>query len=199
MAASIHATRKKVVGVLCVIFALLIAAILFFFGPERREGDVQLLTEEDRQAYMASFGWETEPEPSEVKAIVVPSEDDALMQKYNEIQLGQGLDFTDYCGQEAIRYTYAVTNADDDGTRICLYVCDGMLAAADIASLEEGWQYGISGGAEAVASSRTEPGASAPMESGASAPTESGASSGSGTCNPQCACSCCCPGCVCGA
>lgn len=176
LAASIHATRKKVVGVLCVIFAVLIAAILFFFGPEKGEGDVRLLTEEDRQAYMASFGWETEAEPTEVKAIVVPSEDDILLQRYNEIQLGQGLDFTRYCGQEAIRYTYAVTNADDGGTRICLYVCDGVLAAADIASLEAGWQYGISGQAEAVASNRTESGPSASAESGASMPMESGAS-----------------------
>ncbi len=176
LAASIHATRKKVVGVLCVIFAVLIAAILFFFGPEKGEGDVRLLTEEDRQAYMASFGWETEAEPSEVKAIVVPSDDDVLLQRYNEIQLGQGLDFTKYCGQEAIRYTYAVTNADGGGTRICLYVCDGVLAAADIASLEAGWQYGISGQAEAVASNRTESGASVSAESGASAPEASGVS-----------------------
>ncbi len=150
LSASIHATRRKVVGTLCVILAILIAAILFFFGPEKTESGIRLLTEEDRQVYMASFGWETGPEPSEVKAIIVPPEDDALLQRYNEIQLEQGMDFTGYCGQEAVRYTYTVTNADDDSTRICLYVCDGMLAAADIASLEAGWQYGISGRAESV-------------------------------------------------
>lgn len=150
LSASIHATRRKVVGTLCVILAILIAAILFFFGPEKTESGVRLLTEEDRQVYMASFGWETGPEPSEVKAIIVPPEDDALLQRYNEIQLEQGMDFTGYCGQEAVRYTYTVTNADDDSTRICLYVCDGMLAAADIASLEAGWQYGISGRTESV-------------------------------------------------
>jgi len=152
LSASIHATRKKVVGALCVILAVLIAAILFFFGPEKTEGSVRLLTEEDRQAYMASFGWETEPEPSEIKTIVVPPEKDALLQRYNQIQLEQGMDFTAFCGQEAVRYTYAVTNSDDGGTRICLYVCDGVLAAADIASLEAGWQYGIAGRAESVAS-----------------------------------------------
>jgi hypothetical protein len=170
LSASIHATRKKVVGALCVILAVVIAAILFFFSPEKTEGSVRLLTEEDRQAYMASFGWETEPEPSEIKTIVVPPEKDALMQRYNQIQLEQGMDFTVFCGQEATRYTYAVTNSEDGGTRICLYICDGVLAAADIASLEAGWQYGIAGRAESVAPGLMESGAS---ESEESEPAES--------------------------
>ncbi|HPR39822.1 MAG TPA: DUF4830 domain-containing protein [Oscillospiraceae bacterium] len=179
LSASIHATRKKVVGTLCVILAILIAAILFFFGPEKTEGSVRLLTEEDRQAYMASFGWETGTEPSEIKTIVVPQEDDALLQQYNEIQLGQGMDFTAFSGQEAVRYTYAVTNSDDGDTRICLYVCDGVLAAADIASLEAGWQYGIAGRAESVGSDSgdlEEVCASCEEEAGISGEEESGAS-----------------------
>ncbi|HPD88199.1 MAG TPA: DUF4830 domain-containing protein [Oscillospiraceae bacterium] len=190
LSASIHATRKKVVGTLCVILAILIAAILFFFGPKETEGSVRLLTEEDRQAYMASFGWETGTEPSEVKTIVVPPEDDTLLQRYNEIQLGQGMDLTAFSGQEAVRYTYAVKNSDDGGTRICLYVCDGVLAAADIASLEAGWQYGIAGRAESVgsdagASDSEEVCASCEEEAGISWVEESGDSGAEETCAPS--------------
>jgi hypothetical protein len=92
LVASIHATRKSGCT-LCVILAILIAAILFFFGPKER-GQRTASDGGGPAGLHGLFRLGDGDGASEVKTIVVPPEDDTLLQRYNEIQLGQGMDLT---------------------------------------------------------------------------------------------------------
>ncbi|MDR1157815.1 MAG: DUF4830 domain-containing protein [Oscillospiraceae bacterium] len=65
---------------------------------------------DDRVAYLESFGWRVEPQPLEVQEVRIPDEFDPILQNYNEIQLSQGFDLSRHKGKRVIRYRYAILN-----------------------------------------------------------------------------------------
>ena len=75
--------------------------------PIRRE---YAKTEEQRQQFISSLGWQTEPQPAEAIEVVIPKKFDETYLKYNEIQKQQGLDLSRYAKKTLTRYTYTVTN-----------------------------------------------------------------------------------------
>lgn len=70
----------------------------------------KIKTSDDITAFLAQFGWETEKTPLEEVKIRIPTEFDKVMNSYNELQRGQGLDLSKYRGKEVTRYTFRITN-----------------------------------------------------------------------------------------
>lgn len=70
----------------------------------------KIKTPEDIVGFLAQFGWQVEPSPSEEVKIRIPEEFDKVMNSYNELQRNQGLDLSKYRGKEVTRYTFRVTN-----------------------------------------------------------------------------------------
>ncbi len=149
--ASVKTTKMKVLGTLCVILAVIIAIILFFFGgkgPETSEETVSRHVTDNlsRRDFIASKGWETEEEPSSIIEISLPAEFDDVLTKYNELQLSSGMDLTPYLGKTVTQYSYKVTNcSESDEVYATLYVYNGTVIAADIASKTDSWQRSIDG------------------------------------------------------
>ncbi len=128
-------SRKK--AALAVIAAGALAiALLFFLGraPGEESAAPQLLTNEDRVAYLQSMGWEIGAEPLETLQFLLPEELAEPYLTYNELQNAQGFDLSRCCGKQVSRYTYAVSNypGRSEGVQLNLYVCEGAPVAGDV-------------------------------------------------------------------
>ena len=65
------------------------------------------------------------------------------------MQLNQGFDLSEYKGKKVTRYTYNVTNYEDESVGIVadMLVCDGRLIGGDICntSAKDGFLVGFNG------------------------------------------------------
>ena len=67
-------------------------------------------TNEDRIAYLESFGWKVVSQPLAVEELLIPEQFDETYTEYLDLQKSQGFDLTQYCGKRAKRCTYEITN-----------------------------------------------------------------------------------------
>jgi len=106
--------NKKNAVLIIILAALLLIALIFGISRGSSTPDpslgIQLDSCEKRVAYLAAHGWQAVPDSEAVQEIVIPREFNAIYQKYNELQLSQGFDLSDYCGMDARLFTYTVTN-----------------------------------------------------------------------------------------
>ena len=93
-----------------------------------------LETNEDRVAYLAELGWAVQEEPIETLRFQIPEILEEPYLSYNALQLPQGFDLSRHRGEQAERFTYAVTNYPDrpSGVQVNLYLCGGVPVAGDI-------------------------------------------------------------------
>ena len=105
--------------------------------PGQREGHQ---TNEDRRAYLASYGWQVSEEPIAVEELRIPEEFDETYAQYLELQTGQGFDLTPYCGKRVKRYTYAVSNypTGETGVQADLLLYRSTVIGGDILSADLG-------------------------------------------------------------
>ena len=97
----------------------------------------ELKTNDDRVAYLASYGWEVAQEPVQTQEVRVPTEPNEVFQRYNELQLSQGYDLTQYSGKTLRRYVYTVTNypaADGGPYYATVLVYKNEVAGGDVCS-----------------------------------------------------------------
>lgn len=146
--ASVKTTKKKAIGIISVVLAFIIAAILFFSGGKEQETSKEALSRhvtdnESRRDFISSFGWETEKEPSSVAEVLIPSKFDAVLEDYNKIQLAGGMDLTPFLGKTVMKYSYPLKNYEGGEAFATIYVYDGSVIAADISSHTDNTQYSI--------------------------------------------------------
>ena len=101
---------------------------------------------QDRVDFFKGFGWEVDKIPQKVSEVIIPSEFDAVYEKYNALQKAQGLDLKKYKGKSAKLYTYVVTNYDYKGTVYGnLLICNDRIIGGDICSANQnGFIHGFS-------------------------------------------------------
>ncbi len=97
-------------------------------------------TDEERIAFLESFGWQVKPTDKEVTEFLLPKEFDRILSGYNEIQKEQGLDLARYRNKRVKRYVYEVENYEGaKGTVYAtLLMYNNRVVAADISSPGEG-------------------------------------------------------------
>ena len=130
-------SKRKALTALLVLAVAAVMLILLFGGRRDKETAPDLprtATNEERVAYLRSFGWEVEPEPLETLQFLLPEEMTEPYLAYNKLQLTQGFDLNNCRGKQVSRYTYAVTNYPGRplGVQANLYVCEELPAAGDI-------------------------------------------------------------------
>lgn len=123
-------------------------------------------TNDQRVAWLATFGWSVNAEPTQMQKVRIPeTADNKVFARYNELQLSQGFDLTGYAGQEVMRYVYEILNYPEATAPVyaSLLVCDGVIIGGDITdSAADGVIHGFRMPAE-----------SAPTESGTDATASS--------------------------
>jgi hypothetical protein len=143
---SIRATTLKffaslllVVTVLAVLLALGTADSVYASADGKEINYSGIKTNEDRVAFIESFGIKVKPTPITEETFTMPKDFDRVILGYNQIQKTQGLDLTKYSRKRVTHFAYEVTNYDTEGTVIVnLLVCRGRIIAADISSAAEG-------------------------------------------------------------
>ena len=105
-------------------------------------------TDKERRDYLASYGWESEQE-FETKELTIPQEWNDVYDAYNEVQLNQGFDLTNFKGKAVTLYTYTITNYENtsEGIVADMLVYDGNLIGGDVCntSAEDGFLVGFNG------------------------------------------------------
>ena len=132
---------KTLFGLILVLTGVIVIVITFtsnhIKSSERVMSSVTLETNDQREEYLTSLGWEFKTNCDE-KQVQIPSEFNDVYTRYNEIQKSQGFDLEHYKGQEVTVYTYNITNYAGYENRDCIYanliVCNNMLIGGDVCS-----------------------------------------------------------------
>lgn len=132
---------KTLFGLILVLTGVIVIVITFtsnhIKSSERVMSSVTLETNNQREEYLTSLGWEFKTNCDE-KQVQIPSEFNDVYTRYNEIQKSQGFDLEPYKGQEVTVYTYNITNYAGYENRDCIYanliVCNNMLIGGDVCS-----------------------------------------------------------------
>lgn len=113
---SFKASSVKFFGLIFLCCAAVCALILILpdyepsYPIDREVNYKGVKTESDRIEFLSQFGWEVEETALDEAKITLPESFDAVYEKFNELQVSQGLDLTRYGGKTVMRYTYKVLN-----------------------------------------------------------------------------------------
>lgn len=143
---------KMIFGIILTLTGVIVVILTFVSNHMVESKSVSAVisasTDEERRNYLATFGWETDAEFEE-KELTIPQSWNQVYTDYNEVQVNQGFDLTEYKGKKVTLYTYTVNNYKDfqQGIVADMLVCDGMLIGGDICntSAENGFLVGFSG------------------------------------------------------
>ena len=97
-------------------------------------------TNEDRIAYLSSYGWMVSDQPVSVEELIIPEEFDDTYSQYLELQATQGFDLTEYAGKRVKRYTYQVNNypTGESGIQAGLLIYKNTVIGGDVLSAQLG-------------------------------------------------------------
>lgn len=143
---------KMIFGIVLVVTGVAVIALTFLSNHLEKSQSVSAVisasTDEERRNYLATFGWETDKEFEE-KELTIPESWNQVYSDYNEVQMNQGFDLSDYKGKKVTLYTYTINNYKNQKQGIVadMLVCDGILIGGDICntSAENGFLVGFNG------------------------------------------------------
>ena len=143
--------NKKIALLIVIAIAVLLCAIILSLGAGGSTASgvssQKARTNEDRVKFLEDLGWKVDPTPVNEKTVVIPKKFSDVYEIYNQLQLDQGYDLTQYRGLEATIYTYTITNYNGyKGTVVAdLYVLNDEIIGGDVHSLAlDGFMHGLS-------------------------------------------------------
>lgn len=98
--------------------------------------------------FISSLGWEVNETPDEIREVIIPSEFDDVYTNYNEIQLAQNYDLSEFKGERVKKWTYTVNNypgcEGEEFIKINILICDGKVIGGDVCSVKlDGFMHGF--------------------------------------------------------
>ena len=130
-------SKAKLIAFFCVLAAVIcIVAYALFGESDAPEAPANAADNDARIAFLASYGWEVDPTPTEMQDVRIPEDMNEVFAAYNELQRTQGFDLTRFSGQTAQRYVYQITNYSDMSAPVyaSLLIVDGAVIGGDITS-----------------------------------------------------------------
>ena len=142
--------NKKIALLVVAAIAIVLCAIIFSIGSGDGSSSPSISskvkTNEDRVKFLQSLGWDVDDMPISEKNVVIPKDFSEIYDTYNQLQLDQGYDLSQYRGLEATIYTYTVTNYTGYTGNVVadLYVMNYEVIGGDIHSLAiDGFMHGL--------------------------------------------------------
>lgn len=151
---SFRMSKRELVIIIIGVAAFIITALLLLLPSGDREtsslADSGHSLEADgssqRLEFLEQFGWQCEPEPVEVKEVIIPAKFNDTYAEYNELQKQQGFDLQQYSGRRVKLWTYTVTNYPGGISDVVanLLILNGTVIGGDISStLLDGFVHGF--------------------------------------------------------
>ena len=103
-------------------------------------------TNEQRIAYIESFGWDPGFTHTAVENVRIPVEFDDVYEEYNALQRKQGFDLRKYRAHTVKRYTYEVTNypTGEQGVQANLLLYKNTVIGGEVLSPQlDGFLHGL--------------------------------------------------------
>lgn len=126
---------KLIAAGLILLAAVLLIVILAISGKDATSSLPQGATNDQRLAYLATYGWSVNAMPEQSQKVKIPdTTDNAVFARYNDLQKNQGFDLTEYAGKEVTRYVYEVLNYPDATAPVhaSVLVYEGNIIGGDI-------------------------------------------------------------------
>ena len=147
MTAKLSKGKLIAIIVLIAVIAVLLAVLLNNADTPAAADDASpalasdgIRTNEDRIAYLQSFGWEVSSEPTQTQEVRIPTEPNEIFERYNDLQMSQGFDLHEYAGKCVKRYVYEVTNHPngDEPYYATLLIYKDAVIGGDVCSAAKG-------------------------------------------------------------
>lgn len=128
---------------------ILVTGLAGTFGAQEASATANpkgIKTNEDRIAYLESYGWKVNPTAIAVEELLIPSEFDATYDEYLALQSSQGFDLTRYKGKKVKRYAYEITNypTGEQGVQAGLLIYkDTVIGGEVLSSKLDGFIHGL--------------------------------------------------------
>ena len=135
MTAKLSKSKLFAAGLILLAAIILIVVFVTAGGGDAVENTPVGETNDDRVAYLASFGWSVNAQPKQTQQVKIPdSMENKVFARYNELQISQGFDLTKYAGKEATRYVYEILNYPEakEPVYASILVYDGKIIGGDI-------------------------------------------------------------------
>ncbi|MBE6927725.1 MAG: DUF4830 domain-containing protein [Ruminococcaceae bacterium] len=90
---------------------------------------------DDRVAYLATYGWSVSTTPTESQKVRIPDgTDNRIFARYNDLQISQGFDLSAYAGRDVMRYVYEILNYPEANAPVyaTVLVADGKIIGGDV-------------------------------------------------------------------
>lgn len=103
-------------------------------------------TNEDKIAYLESFGWQVKQEPVAVEELMIPEEFDSTYEEYLALQTEQDFDLSRYSGKRVKRFTYEITNypTGETGVQASLLIYKDRVIGGQVLSAKlDGFLHGL--------------------------------------------------------
>lgn len=161
LTAKLSKTKLIAAGVVLIAAVVLIALLVSGGGSHAPSNAAPMGdTNDARVAYLATFGWSVNAEPKETQKVKIPdTADNKVFARYNDLQLSQGFDLTDFAGKDVMRYVYEILNYPDakEPVYASILVYDGHIIGGDITNTApDGVIHGFAKPGGAAASESTE-------------------------------------------
>ena len=109
--------RKLLTAVIAAVGVILLLVLLFSRAdadatdiPEDTVTTSEASTNQQRLAFLQSFGWEVSETPHETQEVRIPETFNEVFSRYNRLQQSQGYDLEPFAGKAAKRYVYRILN-----------------------------------------------------------------------------------------
>lgn len=102
---------KKILLGLTAVAALVLALILLLGGGKAAETGAPALNSNDgRVKFLEDLGWQVTTTPVESSQVRIPEAGSQVFTRYNQLQLSQGYDLSQFAGKKVMRYVYKINN-----------------------------------------------------------------------------------------
>ena len=145
MVVSLKANRKRILAFLLLAVIVVGACVFLQSRGEEESQPIPGGTNEERVAYLQSFGWQVQEEPAETREVMIPAEFNDVYTAYNAMQKAQGFDLEPYAGEVCTQYLYKVENYPNESeVYATLLVYGEEIIGGDVASAKvDGFMHGF--------------------------------------------------------
>ncbi len=145
MVVSLKANKKRIIAFLVLVVVVVGACIFLRGGEQEPPKEYPGGTNEERLAFLESFGWQVAAEPAETREVMIPAEFNDVYTTYNVMQKAQGFDLKPYAGEVCTQYKYKIENYDGEPeVYATLLVYGNLIIGGDLACAEvDGFMHGF--------------------------------------------------------
>ena len=146
MVLSLKANKKRIAAFL-ILVVVVVGACFFLRGgkDETKQKEFPGETNEERLAFLQSFGWQVEETPAETREVMIPAQFNDVYTTDNVMQKAQGFDLKPYAGEVCTQYRYKINNyPNEPEVYATLLVYGKLIIGGDLACAEvDGFMHGF--------------------------------------------------------